>query len=155
MPNENGNIGSYKISAGTKLSYGELGSDGSFPTTWNDLIGCTEIPELGTAPDNVDSTTLDNLKFNTAVPGLINLGTVDFPFNLENPSTSSNINVIAGLDENVVYGWMVTYATGITVKFKSKSRYSFDAVGVNEIQGFSLHLTPEDGLTIDVPTSTI
>lgn len=153
-PNDNGTIGSYKISAGSKLSYGEL-SNGEFPTTWNDLLGCTEIPELGSAPDNVDSTTLDNLKYNTSVPGLIDIGTIDFPFNLELPAAAANINVISGLDEDTVYGWQVTYASGITVKMKSKPRYSFNAVGVNEIESFSLHLTPEDGLTIDVPSSSI
>ena len=155
MPNENGTLGSYKISAGTKLSYGLLGSQGAMPSSWTDLLGATEIPELGSAPDNVDSTTLDNLKYNTSVPGLIDIGTIDFPFNLENPSSSANINVIAGLDDDTVYGWKVTYSTGITVTFKSKARYSFDQVGVNEIQGFTLHLTPEDGLNINVPSATI
>ena len=155
MPNDNGTLGSYGISAGTKLSYGALGAGGALPSSWTDLKGCTEIPELGTAPDTVDSTTLDNLKYRTSVPGLIDLGTLDFPFNLENPATGANINTIAGLTESTVYGWKVTYANGITVTFKSKARYSFDATGVNEIQRFTLHLTPEDGLTFTVQTTSL
>lgn len=155
MPNDNGTLGSYKISAGSKLSYGALGTGGALPSSWTDLLGCTEIPELGSAPEMVDSTTLDNLKYTTGVPGLIDLGTIDFPFNLEMPSATANINVIAGLDESTVYGWKVTYASGITVTFKSKPRYSFNAVGVNEIESFTLHVTPEDGLTITVPTASI
>ena len=151
---ENGTLGSYKISAGSKLSYGALGTGGAFPSSWTELVGCTEIPEIGSAPDNVDSTTLDNLKYNTAVPALIDLGTLDFPFNMEIAQTGANINVIAGLDEATVYGWKVAYSTGVTVQFKSKPRYSFDAVGVNAIQAFTLHLTPEDGLTITVPTTS-
>ncbi len=150
MPENNGTLGSYKISAGSKLSYGEL-TQGAFPSTWTDLLGCTEIPDLGSSPDNVDSTTLDNLKYNTSVPGLIDIGTIDFPFNLELPAATANINIIAGLDEDTVYGWKVTYASGITVQMKSKARYNFNAVGVNEIESFTLHLTPEDGLTINVP----
>ena len=149
----NGNLGTYGISAGTKLSYGAL-NQGELPSSWSDLKGCTQIPELGSAPQNVDSTTLDNLKFTTSVPGLIDIGTIDFPFNLEHPATGANINTIAGLTESTVYGWKVTYASGVTVTFKSKARYSFGAVGANELETFTLHLTPEDGLTITVPTTS-
>lgn len=146
----------YKISAGSKLSYGALGAQNAFPTSWTDLKGCTEIPELGSAPQNVDSTTLDNLTYTSSVPGLIDLGVIDFPFNLEQPATGSNINTIAGLSQTTEYGWQITYASGITVKFKSYPRYSFNAVGVNQIESFTLHLSPdEDGLTITVPTTSV
>ena len=153
---DNGTLGLYGISAGSKLSYCTLQNDGTFPSTptWQDLLGCTEIPELGTAPENVDSTTLDNLKFRTSVPGLMDLGTIDFPFNLEKPAATANINLIAGLTETTVYGWKVAYASGITVKFKSKARYSFNSTGVNELETFTLHLTPEDELDITVPTTS-
>ena len=147
-------LGTYKISAGSKLSYGTLGSGGAMPTSWTDLLGCTEIPEIGSAPENVDSTTLDNLTYRTYVPGLMDLGTLDFPFNLENPASSANINKIAGLTATTVYGWKITYASGITVTFKSKARYSFNSVGVNELESFTLHLTPESELTITVPTTS-
>lgn len=143
----------YKISAGSKLSYGALGNDGAYPTSWTDLAGCTEIPEIGSAPDTVESTTLDNLKYRSYVLGLQDLGTLDFPFNLESPSTSSNINVIAGLNADTLYGWKITYASGITVQLKSKPSYSFNAVGINEIESFTLHLTPETEPTITVPKS--
>lgn len=140
----------YKISAGSKLSYGEL-ANGAFPSSWTDLKGCTEIPEIGGAPDTVESTTLDNLVYRSYVKGLQDLGTLDFPFNLENPATASNINVISGLDEDTLYGWQITYASGITVKIKSKPSYSFNAVGVNEIESFTLHLIPEEEPVITIP----
>lgn len=140
----------YKISAGSKLSYGEL-ANGAFPLSWTDLKGCTEIPEIGGAPDTVESTTLDNLVYRSYVKGLQDLGTLDFPFNLENPAAASNINVISGLDEDTLYGWQITYASGITVKIKSKPSYSFNAVGVNEIESFTLHLIPEEEPVITIP----
>lgn len=143
----------YRISAGAKLSYGTLATGGAFPSSWTDLKGCTEIPEIGGAPDTVESTTLDNLKYRSYVIGLQDLGTLDFPFNLEMPSATSNINVIAGLDSDTLYGWQITYASGITVKIKSKPSYSFNAVGINEIESFTLHLVPEEEPTITVPQS--
>lgn len=141
----------YKISAGSKLSYGALGTGGALPSSWTDLLGCTEIPEIGGAPDTVESTTLDNLVYRSYVKGLQDLGTLDFPFNLESPSATSNINIIAGLGADTQYGWKITYASGITVTFKSKPSYSLNAVGVNEIESFTLHLIPEDEPTITVP----
>lgn len=149
------NLGTYGISAGSKLSYGALGSGGALPSSWTDLLGCTEIPEIGGAPDTVESTTLDNLTYRTYVKGLQDLGTLDFPFNLEKPATGKNINTIAGLTASTVYGWKITYASGITVTFKSKPSYSFNSVGVNEIESFTLHLVPESELTITVPTSSV
>ena len=145
----------YKISAGSKLSYGELGANNAFPSTYNDLAGCTEIPEIGGAPETVESTTLDNLVYRSYVKGLQDLGTLDFPFNLETPSASSNINTIAGLDKDTSYAWKVTYASGITVEMISKPSYSFNSVGVNEIESFTLHLVPEDEPVITVPSTTI
>lgn len=144
----------YKISAGSKLSYGPL-NNGAFPETWTDLNGCTEIPEIGGAPDTVESTTLDNLVYRSYVKGLQDLATLDFPFNLEVPSAESNINVIAGLDKETLYGWQITYASGITIKIKAKPSYSFGAVGVNEIENFTLHLVPEEEPTITVPSQSI
>lgn len=147
-------LGTYGISAGSKLSYGALGSGGTMPSTWTDLLGCTEIPEIGGSPDTVESTTLDNLKYRTYVKGLQDLGTLDFPFNLEKPAASANINVIAGLDEDTLYGWKITYASGITVTFKAKPSYSFNAAGVNELESFTLHLIPVSEPTITVPNTS-
>lgn len=144
-------LGSYNISAGTKLSYGSLQGDGSYPTTWTDLIGATEIPEIGGDPETVETTTLDNLVYRTYIKGLQDLSSIQIPFNLENPAATANINVIAGLDEDTTYGWMITYASGITVKIKSKPSYKFNQVGVNEIESFTLTLVPEEELTIDIP----
>lgn len=144
----------YKISAGSKLSYGPL-NNGEFPSSWTDLAGCTEIPDIGGAPDTVESTTLDNLVYRSYVKGLQDLATLDFPFNLEVPSAASNINIIAGLDKETLYGWQITYASGITIKIKAKPSYSFNSVGINEIESFTLHLVPEEEPTINVPTASV
>lgn len=143
-------LGKYKISAGSKLSYA-TSATGSF----TDLKGCTQIPQLLASPESVDSTTLDNLKNKTSIPGLQDLGQVEFPFNLEVPETGANINVIAGLNENTTYFWKVTYASGITVVIASKPSYYFNEVGVNEIESFTLVLTPENDLTVTVPTASV
>ena len=143
----------FNISAGSKLSYGSLTTGGEFPSTYTDLKACTQIPDIGGAPDTVETTTLDNEKYRSYIKGLQDLGALDFPFNLENPAATANINVIAGLDEDTTYGWKITYASGITIEIKSKPSFSFNAVGVNEIETFTLHLVPEEEPTVTIPTA--
>lgn len=142
-------LGKYQISAGAKLSYAT-----SKEGTFTDLKGCTQIPQLLSAPEGVDSTTLDNLKNKTSIPGLQDLGQIEFPFNLEIPDTGANINLIASLDSKTVYFWKVTYASGITVIMESKPSYYFNEVGVNEIESFTLVLTPEADLDVTVPKTS-
>lgn len=146
-------LGKYQISAGAKLSYATITSGKA--GTYNDLKGCTQIPQLLSAPESVDSTTLDNLKNKTSIPGLQDLGQIEFPFNLEVPETGANINTIAGLNSDTAYSWKVTYASGITVVMTSKPNYYFNEVGVNEIESFTLVLTPESDLTVTVPTASV
>lgn len=141
-------LGKYQISAGAKLSYST-----SKTGTFTDLKGCTRIPQLPSAPESVDSTTLDNLKNKTSIPGLQDLGQIEFPFNLEIPDTSANINLIANLESKTTYFWKVTYASGITVIMESKPSYYFNEVGVNEIESFTLVLTPENDLDVTIPTT--
>lgn len=141
----------FKISAGSKLSFAEITS--GTVGTYTDLTSCTQIPEIGGAPETVETTSLDNAKFRTNTIGLQDLGVLDFPFNLELPSATSNINVVAGLDADELYSWKITYASGITVVFKSKPNYSFNQVGINEIESFALHLAPIEEPVITVPSS--
>ena len=144
----------YGISAGSKLSFGTM-TGTSFPTSWTDLAGCTQIPDIGSAPETVETTTLDNLKFRTYIKGLQDTGgALAFPFNLEHPSTTANINTIAGLDEDTVYGWKITYASGVEIKFTAKPAYNFNAVGVNELESFTLNLIPETEFDITIPNTS-
>lgn len=140
-------LGKYNISAGASLSYS---SDGS---SFTKIKGLTSIPQLLGTPEAVDTTTLDNLKNKTSIPGLQELDQLEFPFNLENPEASANINVISGLDKNTVYYWKVTYASKVEVTIKSKPSYYFNEVGTNEIESFTLVLTPEDDLDVKIPTT--
>ena len=143
----------YGISAGSKLSYATI--TGGVVGTYTDLAGCTQIPDLGSAPEMVDSTTLDDLVYKTGVLGLIDLGTLEFPFNLDVDAAVENITTVAQLDRDTVYSWKITYASGVEVVFKSRARYSFNAVGANELETFTLYLTPADGFNITVPNTSV
>ncbi len=142
-------LGKYTISAGTTVGFAEITS--GVIGEYKNLKGCTQIPQLLSAPEGVDSTTFDNLKNKTSVPGLQDLGQLEFPLNLEIPETTANINLIASLKADTVYAWKVTYASGIAVVIKSKPSYYFNEVGVNELESFTLVLTPEEDLDVTIP----
>lgn len=142
-------LGNYKISAGTKIEYSED------KQTWTQIKGATSIPQLLGTPEAVDSTTLDNLKNKTSIPGLQEMDQIEIPFNTETPEDAANINVVASLDTSKTLYWRVTYGgTKIVVIIKSKPSFYFNEVGTNEIESFTLVLTPEDDLEVTIPTAT-
>ncbi len=143
---------SYAIATGAKLEYGEM-SGTQFPNAWTQIRGLNSIPQMGQAPNTVDSTCFDDLVYTSSVLGLQEIGVMDFGFNLADPEAGANINVVAGLDKDTAYGWRLTYANGIEFKFVSKPSYSIDAVTPNDLAKFTLHLSAESGFTITVPTA--
>ena len=145
----------YAIATGASLSYGALQLDGSLPTTYTKIDGLNSIPQMGNAPNTVDSTCFDDLVYTSSVLGLQEIGVMDFGFNLSHPQAGENINTVAGLDRSTTYGWKLAYANGITYEFKSKPSYSIDAVTPNDLAKFTLHLSAEDGFTITVPSTTL
>lgn len=44
--------------------------------TWVQIDGITEMPEIGAAPDTLETTTLTNEEFKTYIPGLLDTGGV-------------------------------------------------------------------------------
>lgn len=148
----------YGIMTGAKLEYCTLDSSGAIPSTptWNKVVGLNSIPDIGSNPDTVEATTFDDLVYRSYVTGLQDLDTLEFGFNLETPGATANISVIYGLataSGDPGYGWKLTYASGITVMFISKCRYTFTGGAAGDLTQFNLNLTPQDGLTITVPTT--
>lgn len=141
----------YRIMTGAKLSYSPKDSG-----TYTQIIGLNSIPDLLGEPDTVESTTFDNLKYRSYVPGLQDIGTLSFGFNLEDPSATANIKVIydlANASGDPAYFWKLEYVNGITAKFKSKCRYSLPGGSPNDLSQFNLILMPEDEITITLPAS--
>lgn len=145
----------YGIMTGAKLEYAEI-TQGT-PGTYTKIVGLNNIPDIGSAPDNVDATTFDDLVYKSYVMGLQDVDTLEFGFNLEDPSATANIKVVHDLatdDDDPVYSWKLTYNKGISVVFKSKCRYTLVGGQAGDLAQFNLVLTPLDGLTITVPSSS-
>ena len=134
----------------TKLEYKEGSS-------WEQLKAVTSIPEIGGSPDEISTDSLDNEKYHTSINGLMPVVRFDIPFNLINPTLAeSNIAKVHEMQEaGTEYEFRITYASGITVEFKSKVKYSYDARNVNELEKFTMHLSAVEEPTITLPSASL
>lgn len=149
----------YKIMTGAKLYYCTLNTSGEIPSTptWNQIIGLNNIPDIGDAPETVEATTFDDLVYNAYVTGLQDVSDLEFGFNLEMPNANANIYTVytlATASGDPAYGWKLQYASGITVTFISRCRYTLTGGAPGDLTTFNLNLTPMNGLNIVVPSST-
>lgn len=138
----------YSLGNGTKLAFAD--SESGVKTY---LKGVKSIPAIGGTPDEVDTDTLDNLKYHTVQDGLQPAIKMEIPFNMEDPSAESNIKKVYDLAEaGTAKYWFVEYTNGVVVSFRSKVRYSINETNSNEIIGFTMYLSaigePETDLGI-------
>ena len=136
----------YHIGNGTKLGYSATESG-----TKTYINGITTIPEIGGSPDEVDTDSLDNMKYHTTIDGLMPAVKLDIEMNMEDPSAEANIKKVYDLEQSGnTYYWFVEYSNGITVSFRSKVKYSFAETTSGELLKFTMHLS-----AIGEPTTTI
>ena len=144
----------YAIMTGAKLEYATISGD--TVGTYNQIKGLNNIPDIGSEPDKVEATTFDDLVYRSYVTGLQDVDTLTFGFNLASPNANANIYTVYTLaGTGNVYSWKITYASGITVVFRSKASYSLTGGAPNDLTQFNLNLTPMGGFTITVPSTSL
>jgi hypothetical protein len=140
----------YATSIGSILKYGTAKG------TYNKrLYGWLSIPEIGGEPNEIDTTTLDNEEFETVKYGLKPAVKMAIEFNMEDPDTEANINLVHDMAETgQTYYFEITRPSGIKHEFASKVKYGFNEIGVNEIDKFTLFLAPIGEVETTVPSGT-
>lgn len=70
--------------AGVHIKYATESTAGTRPTTgYTDLEGVKSIPSMNPSPENLDTTSLNEIEYKTSIPGLKDLGgALEFKFNL-------------------------------------------------------------------------
>ena len=138
----------YSALNGSKLEYKEN-------TTYKQIYGLANIAYIGGTPNRIDTTDLDNTKFETSILGLQPALELDFEFNMEDPSSTANIKMVSDMeDAGKVYDFRLTYNNGITVEFSSEVRTTLVGGASGDLSKFTLHLAPESEPTITIPAST-
>ena len=138
----------YTPSAGSKLEYS---TDSG--TTWNQIIGLVSIPAIGAAPNQIDTTSLDNMVYETFVYGLMPAPQLEFPFHMEDPSATANINTVLSLVGQPAMQWKITKSNGITHTYSSVVKVSYDELGVDEIANFTMYNAPIGEIITVAPTA--
>lgn len=140
----------YRIANGSKLEVSA--TDGG---TYTQIKGTLAIPEIGGKPNEIDSTTLDNLEFESNVYGLKPAVALEIEMNMEDPSAQSNIKTVFDMAEaKTVKYFKITYSNGITVSFASKVFYSFSEAPNGDLLKFKMYLSAIGEPTTTIPSST-
>jgi hypothetical protein len=124
-------------------------------STWGKLIDIKEFPDLGGAPEMLETTTLsDNMQ--TYIPGIQSLDALEFSANYTKADFTA-LKALDGVDNEyaVWFGGTVsgdtTTPTGTDGKFKFTGQLSVFPVGggVNEVVGMTITIAPSTPITMD------
>jgi hypothetical protein len=139
----------YHAFSQSKLEYAST-KDGDF----NRLYGMRVIPDIGSEPEDIETTTLDNEKFKTSILGLQDVQKYTFEFNMEDPSAESNYKIACDLEDSKnVYYWKLTLSNGVVISFRSKVTTSIQGGEYGDLIGFTMTLAPIGEPEKTIPTT--
>lgn len=140
---------SYTALNGSKIEYATTETG-----TYSVIPGIKTIPAIGGTPATIDTTDLDNTEYETAILGLKPIQQYDFLFNLETPDAEANIKLASDMeDSGEEYFFKLTYASGIVVSFKSKVRTTLEGGSSQDLETFTMHLSPIGEPVRTIPTT--
>lgn len=135
------------LANGAKLGY-KSGSASSY----TDLPGLKEIPDMGMAAEKVENTALTD-KIKKYEMGIGDTGDITYKFRYENKSTDSIYRVLRGLqDSGNSYGWQETASDGTTISFEGPCSVTRAGGGVNGVIEVNLTIYLQSELTIKDPS---
>lgn len=140
----------YHSYSGTKLSYSTTESG-----SYKQIYGITTSPDIGSEPETIETTTMDNLKFKTAIQGLQEVQSYTFEFNMEDPDVEANFKLATDLeDAGTIAYWKYELSNGVTVTFRSKVTTMIRGGSYGDIIGFNMTLSPIDEPKVDLGIGT-
>lgn len=133
------------LTKGITLSYKTTGS------TYEEIAGLQECPELGGSADNVDVTTLadGNYKY---IQGIKDFGDLAFTFLYDNSGTDSNYRVLRGFeDAGTVVDWQVKFPDNTTFSFSGQVATATGSAAVNAAITFTATITLNSDIVVGNP----
>ena len=122
---------------------------------WKKLIDIKEFPDLGGAPEMLETTTLSD-KMQTYIPGIQSLDSLEFSANYTLEDYKA-LKAMEGTEKEYAV-WFGGTESGDTVtptgesgKFKFKGALSVYANGggTNEVVGMTINIAPSTAITMD------
>lgn len=131
-----------------------LGYSATIPaTTYTDLDGLQEVPEMGGKPDKIDVTTLaDSQK--RYIQGLTDPGDLAFTFLYANGATTDAFRVLKGLEvSGALTAFQVGFPDGTKFAFNAYVQVSTASIKTGAALGFTLNLTVNTAIAVTNPGS--
>ena len=128
-------------------------ADPAQPDTYTEIEYLLQVPDLGGEPDQVEVTTLkDGVR--KYIPGVKDLGDLEFQFLYDNSSTTSNWRVLKGLqDAGDPVSFRVKYPDGTTHDFDAIVNVRMDSAAVNAALTFTARFFLQSEITVTNPTT--
>lgn len=140
----------YLSTIGVHLKYAVEATAGTRPTSgYIDLVGVKSIPALTSAPDNLETTTLNETEYKTYIPGLKDLGgALSFTFNLSQDLKDAWDTLVTAYNTGVAANketWFEVVVPGLTESLFFKgvpSPMGLPEMGVNSVAEVENSITP-------------
>lgn len=137
------------LANGTKLGYKKKSGE---PSTYTNLAGLKEIPEMGTEPEKVENTCLSD-KVKQYEYGIGDAGDLEFKFKYENSSETSPYRVLMkAQDDNEILSFEETLPDGTKFHWDAQVSVKLGGGGVNGAIDFTLKMALQSEIEIVHPS---
>ena len=134
------------LANGAKLGYKKSGG-----STYTDLPGLKEIPEMGINPEKVENTCLTD-KNKQYENGIGDAGDITYKFKYDNSKADCPYRVMrAAQDSGEVLSFQETLVDGTTTEFEGQVSVKRTGGGVNGAIEFNLAISLQSDLTVTDP----
>lgn len=120
---------------------------------WKRIHGLASTPDFGGQPNKIDSTTLDNLKYETSVQGLQPAVEISYEINVQQLSDKdANLRIVKALaDAGSTNKWRLTKASGVTFEYDAKTSISYNADDQAAIEKFTIYHDLKGEISVTLP----
>lgn len=123
-------------------------------TTYTNLDGLQEVPEIGGKVDKIDVTTLaDNSK--RYIQGLSDPGDLAFKFLYSNAGATDAYRTLKGFEmSRALVAFQVSFPDTTKIAFNAYVQVSNDAIKAGDALNFTANLTINSAFTVTNPSAT-
>lgn len=123
-------------------------------TSYTELEGLKEVPELGEDPEKIDNTCLSDTTKQYEY-GIGDYGDLAYKFKYVNDKETSPYRVLRKLQENkITADFEQTYPDGTKVTFKAQCSVKLGGGGVNGVIDFTLNLALQSAPVVKDPEAS-
>ena len=136
------------LANGAKLGYKKSGG-----SSYTDLPGLKEIPEMGIEPEKVENTCLTD-KNKQYENGIGDAGEMTYKFKYDNTSANSPYRVMRKAQESgEVLSFQETWIDGTKTEYDAQVSVKRTGGGVNGVIEFNLTMSVQSDMVVADPTS--